>query len=403
MNVNMRCRTCLFFVLSVLCNMICAQVELTDCDLEISRKTNEFSTKLFYEVYKSKKGNDEFCISPLSVSWALSMTANGAQSRTMEQICEALGFSSSEMKRINSYHKKSVDRLLALDSDRVKVDVANSVWINEKFKVKKTFVKNNRKFYDAAVKRLVFDTSAVKAINDWCSRKTSGNVTDVIKDINPLTDMYVINALYFKGRWTAPFAKSRTKEDLFTKESGEQIKVNMMHQKFDTRYYEDSCVQMSAKNFGSGMFSMFFVLPKENTSMDEVAGLLADDFQKWCERSYKTEVDLSLPRFRSEFETSMKVALQQLGIKNAFIPGEADFGRISNKKIYIGDVLQKTFVNVDEEGAEAAAVTSVSFLAMAAGPPQTKIMKLDRPFFYIIRENSTGNILFIGKNGHPKE
>ena len=147
---------------------------------------------------------------------------------------------------------------------------------------------------------------------------------------------------------------------------------------------------------------MYFILPREGVAMDDVAAELSTSFYTWCDSFTRCDVNLSLPRFSADYGTSLKDALQALGVEKAFT-SEADFSGISDEDVRIGDVLQKTFIKVDEEGAEAAAVTSVMLEAMSAGPPIIKHLTLDRPFFYAICERTTGGILFMGKNGHPKE
>lgn len=375
----------------------------TEKEYAIAANTATFATELFHSVYKSEKGSDNFCISPVSASWALSMAANGASGITAAQMYAALGFKGVTTDTINLFQQKSVCRLATLDPEAVKVGVANSAWVDSNFKVEKDFIRKNRTFYDAAVKNLPFGAAAVKQINDWCAEKTAGKISEIIKELSPSSRMVLVNALYFNARWKAPFIKSRTIEDTFTKENGEKVKVQMMRQKFDTQYYEDENVQMASKPFGRGIYSMYFILPREGVSMDKAAEELAANFTLWCDKSERYEVDLSLPRFKSEYGTSLKKTLQAMGIEKAFTPGVAEFRGISKEDIYIGNVLQNTFIKVDEEGAEAAAVTSVMLEATALGPPETKKMKIDRPFFYAIRENGSGNILFIGKNGHPRE
>lgn len=376
----------------------------SDKEYEMAVSTCSFATKLFHEVYKSEKNNDNLCISPMSASWALAMAANGAGEATAAEIYSALGFAGNlNADSINVYLQKCGQRLATLD-ERVKVKSANSAWVSEKLKVNKEFIKKNRTFYDADVKNVTFDATAVKLINDWCSQKTAGKINEIVKELNPATRLMLINALYFNGRWKAPFLKERTTEELFTKENGEKIKVNMMHQKFDTQYYEDETVQMASKPFGQGTFNMYFILPREGVTMNSVAEAFATNFAQWCNDARRYEVELSLPRFKADYGTSLKDALQTMGMHSVFTPGIADFSGITKKEpIYIGNILQKTFVKVDEEGAEAAAVTSVMLEAMAAPPSTPKTMKIDRPFFYVIRENGSGNILFIGKSGHPKE
>ena len=377
--------------------------QMSEQDFETADEANKFALKMFAQMHKEEKGNDNFCLSPLSASWALSMAANGAEGTTREQMYATLGFPGNDAEKINAYQQKIIKRLSALDPERVTVGIANSMWVNENFKIKKEFEKSNTAYYDATVKNIKFDAAAVEAINDWCSQKTNGKITEIVKEIDPMTQLFLINALYFNGRWTSTFNKKRTKEEEFTKENGEKIKVQMMHQNDKMYYYEDENVQMVMKPFGEEKFHMLFILPREGVTMDKSVQLLAENFDTWYRESEKEEVNLSLPRYKAEYGKSLKSTLQSLGMSDAFTPGKANFGALSKEGLCIGDVLQKTFVKVDEEGAEAAAVTSVALMAMAAGPPKPKNMVINRPFIYIIRERETGNILFIGRNGHPKE
>ena len=377
--------------------------QLSDQDFETADEANKFSLKMFAQMHKEEKSNENFCFSPLSASWALSMAANGADGTTREQMYETLGFSCNDAEKINAFQQKIIKRLAILDPEKVTVSVANSMWVNENFKIKKEFEKSNTAYYDAAVKNIKFDDAAAKAINDWCSQKTEGKITEIVKEINPLTELFLINALYFNGRWTDTFNKKRTKEEEFTKENGEKIKVQMMHLKDNLYYYEDENVQMVAKPFGQKKLDMLFILPREGVTMDKSVQLLSENLDAWYSDTEMEEVNLGLPRYKAEYSTSLKKCLQSLGMSDAFTPGKANFSALSKEPLFIGDVLQKTFVKVDEEGAEAAAVTAVTLLAMAAGPPQPKHMLINRPFIYIIRERETGNILFIGRNGHPKE
>lgn len=399
--------TAIFILMLTACGtttQTATQNSFSEKEYETAVKSHNFATGLFHEVYKNEKNSENFCISPMSASWALAMAANGAGKATAKEIYATLGFTDMDADSINVYLQKCINRLSTLDPERVKVEVANSVWISDKIKIEKEFLKKNKGYYDAEVKNVAFDAATVKVINDWCSQKTAGKINEIVKELSPMTRMMLINALYFNGRWGKTFSKNRTTAETFTKENGEKITVQMMHQTFDTKYYEDETVQMVAKPFGRGVFSMYFILPRDGVGMDNAAAALSENFAQWCSNSEKYEVNLALPRFKADYGTSLKQTLQAMGMSNAFTPGMADFSEISTSEdIYIGNVMQKTFVKVDEEGAEAAAVTSVMLEATAAGPPVIKNMKIDRPFFYAIRENSSGNILFIGKNGHPKE
>ena len=377
--------------------------QLSDSERETAREANKFSLKLFAQMYSEERSNDNFCLSPISASWALSMALNGADGETRRQMYATLGFTGSDAEKINAYQQKIIARLGSLDPEKVTVGVANSMWVNENFKIKKEFEKSNTKFYGATVKNIKFDAAAVKAINDWCAQKTEGKITEIIKEINPLTQLFLINALYFNGRWTTTFNKKATKEELFTKEDGEKVKVSMMHQKTKLYYYEDENIQMAVKPFGKGIFDMLFILPREGVTMDRCVQLLENNLDAWFAASENEEVYLGLPRYKADYGTSLKNTLQRMGMSDAFTPGKANFAALSKEPLCIGDVLQKTFVKVDEEGTEAAAVTAVTMMTMAARPPQPKNMLINRPFIYIIRERETGHILFIGKNGCPEE
>ena len=379
-----------------------SSTQLEEQDYAVARKVNEASLKLFHEVYKMEKRSDNFCISPASASWALSMAATGARSATAAELYSAMGFDTPDADAIGNYQQKVIARLAMHGDRQTTIAIANSMWINKGFKAKKAFVRENEKFYNAAVMNCAFDADAVKAINTWCSENTSGRISEIVKEISPTAQMYLINALYFNSRWKSVFSEKRTKEELFTKESGEKIKVQMMHGGSKARYFENEMVQMTEKPFDKGAFCMYFILPREGVSMDEAATALSANFYAWCDSTVRCDVNLSLPRYSAEYSTSLKDALQALGVKEAFTSA-ADFSGISDEGLRIGNVLQKSFIKVNEEGAEAAAVTSVMLEATAAGPPVIKNMKLDRPFFYAICETATGGILFMGKSGHPKE
>ena len=378
------------------------QTPFVEQEYATANKVNEASLSFFHEVYKTVGKNDNMCVSPASASWALSMAATGARSTTATQFYKALGFDSPDAEAINSYQQKAIARLAMHNDEKTTIAIANSMWINSGFKAKKAYVKENEKFYNAAIRNCTFDADAATAINRWCSENTSGRISEIVKEINPNAQMYLINALYFNSRWKDVFLKKRTKEQTFTKENGEQIKVQMMHCGSRAGYFENDKVQMSEKPFDKGAFSMYFILPQKGVTMDEAANELARNFYTWRDSFTRCDVNLALPRFSADYGTSLKDALRALGIEEAFT-GAANFSGISDEGLCIGDVLQKTFIKVYEEGAEAAAVTSVMLEATAAGPPVIKNLTLDRPFFYAICARETGSILFIGKCGHPKE
>lgn len=371
---------------------------------EMVSKSNNFALRFFQEVYKHEKSEANFSVSPLSASWALSMAANGAAGETQTQLFDALGFQKEEVKTINVFQKALTESLMNSDT-LTTLNIANSIWIKEGLEVKKSFINANLNYYDAQVETVPFNQSTLVAINNWCAQKTNNRIKNILDKVDGGTVMVLLNALYFKGSWTEPFKARATEDDTFTKEDATTLRVKMMHKKEGMRYMENDTLQMCSLPFGEGAFSMSFLLPKEGESLEEFArDLTPENWNSWNKQMYSQQVELSLPRFTAEYTVTLNGILQSLGAEDAFNPMKADFsGIVSKEKIYIDQVKQKTFVKVDENGAEAAAVTSVMMRVTSLPPMECPTMKLNRPFFYLIRENSTGTILFVGKMGEPKE
>lgn len=340
----------------------------------------------------NKGDNENVCISPLSAQIALGMTAIGAEGETKEEI--------HKTAQIGPEFGTSIAGMIR-KSEEYEVSIANSIWINEILDVKNSFIKTNKESFDAEVNRIPFDLSAVGKINNWCNEKTNEKIKSIIDDIDPNCRMFLINALYFKAPWDKPFPKMATEKREFTTEGGEVIKCDMMKHCFNTRYYIDETVQMTVKPF-KGKYDMLFILPRQGKSINEAIDYLTIGYDSCINRMELCEVELSLPRFKCEFGTSLKGYLQGMGIKRAFTDN-AEFGGISKAPLYIDEVLQKSYISVDEEGAEAAAVTAVRVGLLSARPAKRAVLELNRPFIYAIRENTSGKILFIGKTGNPNK
>lgn len=353
----------------------------------------QFWNALFTEVCNAS-ARKNVCISPLSAQLALSMTAAGAEGETQEQMYAAMGVKGN----VNALSKELVDGIVD-GGKECEVKIANSIWINKKLAVKSSFVEANKEYFDADVESLPFNEEAAAEINGWCSEKTNGKIESIIGKINKDDMMYLVNALYFKGAWKDQFASEATATKPFTTEDGRSVDAEMMHQHIRTTYYEDSIMQVAYKPFKE-RYSMMLVLPAEGVSMESLFGHLAG-YDLSSRMGKVVSLELSMPKFRSEFSTSLKQALKDMGIERAFSP-DAQFGGISKEPLCINDVIQKTFINVDENGAEAAAVTAVSMMLGSAMVPEKKSMNLNRPFLYIIMDYNA-NILFVGKVGDPAE
>ncbi|MDD4430692.1 MAG: serpin family protein [Bacteroidales bacterium] len=376
-------------------------IDLTRSQQVLVENGNSFAFRLLGQVNLEEE-KENFCISPYSISQALSMTLNGAAGNTASEMISALGFEDYTQSEINAYQQKMNQALQSLDP-QTNIAIANSIWIRDDYSVRKEFVDTNTYYYEAEVQNLPFNAAALKAINDWCDVKTKGRIDKILDNIASDDIMFLLNALYFKGSWVQKFDKAKTAESPFYLAGGNQTEVNMMYQKAEFPYYEDDVVQVVELPFGNEAFSMVLVLPRQGVDLDElIATLNAANWDNWLQQLNKTEIHLKLPRFKLEYEKELIPTMSALGMQSAFDSQRADFSLINAaQNLYIGLLKQKTFVKVDEEGAEAAAVTVVG-MKLTAAMPEIQ-MTLDRPFLFMIKEKSTSCVLFMGRIGHPQE
>lgn len=371
---------------------------LTTSEAGLVDADNEFGLKLFRAVSEDE-GDENLFISPLSISMALGMTLNGADGETyaaMQKTLELNGLSESE---INASYRSLIDLLRDLDPEVV-FEIANSIWHREGFSVEADFLDVNRQSFDSEVRELDFsDPEAPGVINGWVAEKTRGKIEEIVEQIDPLTMMYLINAIYFKGTWTYEFDPEATRSRPFTGMNGTQNDVPMMEQETDLGYFETEIFQAVDLPYGDSLYSMTVILPRHGRQLDAVIESLDQKiWNEWTGRFRSTGVSLRLPRFKLEYEVTLNDVLSSLGMEIAFNPYEADFTRINpnQEDLYISNVKHKTFVEVDEEGTEAAAVTSVEVSVTSAGGGAVPV-HVDRPFVFAIREQHSGTILFVGK------
>ena len=355
-----------------------------------------FWGSLFKTVCKESK-QENVCISPLSAQLALSMTANGATGETQQQMYGTMGLADD----VNAKAKETIEQLSA-NRYGCEVNIANSIWVNEKLDVKQEFIDTNKEYFNALVTTAPFNKETLQRINEWCSENTKGKIKSALDEIKKNDRMYLINALYFKGGWKDEFNKGKTKEAPFTKEDGTVVEVPMMKQSIKTQYYEDDILQIVVKLFDD-TYQMLLVLPAEGVTTEEAAAHLSANYEKILGEMSIYQVTLSMPRFQSDFATSLKNPLKKMGMPRAFGP-DAQFDGISREPLYIDDAFQKTFIKVDETGAEAAALTVVRTGLLSMNQKfEERTMNLDRPFIYLITNYQPENVLFIGKVGNPNE
>lgn len=365
--------------------------------------SNAFGFNLLRELERTRADSNIF-MSPLSASMALGMTMNGAQGQTFDEMRSALGFGTSSPGEINASYRSLIDMLRSLDPT-VDFRIANSIWYRAGFPFEATFLDESRQFFDARVAGLDFDApSAVPTINDWVRQSTNGKI-DVIVDgpIDPDVVMYLINAIYFNGAWTARFDKNLTRPDQFTTIAGTTAPVAMMHRTDTVRVAETGDAQVLDLPYGGGAFAMTILLPKPGKSIGAVvSSLTAESWSSAVAGAAARSIELVMPKFTLRWEALLNDPLQALGMRQAFQGGTADFSRMSRAagtRLYISRVKQKSFVDVHEQGTEAAAVTSVEVRVTCACGPQ--VIRVDRPFVFAIRERLSGTILFVGKIVRP--
>ncbi len=373
-------------------------IVLSRSEQDIMDTGNDFAFRFFNQVCSSEKEKPNVFISPLSASLALSMTANGAAGNTLTEMLTTLGFSfSPSLDALNSYHQKLTSALLDLDNT-TQLGIANSIWIKQGFKVHDSFVEANKRWYDADVRELDFSSSTAKdVINAWCADKTNQRIKDVIEEIPADTRLYLLNALYFKGTWTSKFGKSKTVQEDFTNASGDKQKVAMMNQTATFNYTQNDNFAIAEFPYGNEAFSMVVLLPAENKTLDEsLSGLTYENWKSWSAALRRTELEVKLPKFEMKYDKDLKKDMKALGMKDAFSADAADFSKMSADDLFIGLLKQFTYLKVDEEGTEAAAITVVG-MDTTAGPSSTVAFHVNRPFVFMIKEKSTGAILFMGK------
>lgn len=370
--------------------------ELTPLEKQLIESSNQFGLELFRQVAGEEEAKNIF-VSPLSVSMALSMAYNGAAGSTEGAMRQTLRFGRMAAEEINESARSLIQLLTQLDP-AVTMEIANSLWYRLGFAVEPEFIRLNRDYYRAEVQGLDFASpSAPNTINAWVRDKTHGRISPIVDRIDPRTMLYLINAIYFKGTWTRKFDPSRTQDDLFTSVDGTQVPCRMMTQEGEFSYFEDEDTQVVDLPYGNGMFSMLVVLPKLGWSADALAGAVdVEKWNLWTGRLAKRRGSLQLPKFKLEYEKSLKEALSALGMAEAFTD-TANFTRINPQgNLFISEVKHKSFVEVDEKGTEAAAVTAV-VVGVTSFDPGFFVMRVDRPFLFAIGERHTRSILFIGK------
>ena len=371
---------------------------------EIIEADKAFGFELFRKVYNQSE-EDNIMISPLSVSYALGMTYNGAAGTTLEAFNDVLHFGDLTTQEVNESYKDLMDQMLNLD-DKIEFAIANSVWYRLGFQVLSEFITTNKEYFDAEVKEIDFsDSQTVELINQWIEDKTNNKIKDMLDFIPEDAVMYLINAIYFNAPWKYEFEKGDTYQGDFSLADGIKHQVDYMRVSGNFQYTSNEDFTAVELPYGDSTFSMVVMLPSGETKVsDLVAKLDVSHWDSWFDDSRFTGVQVDLPKFKYDFKELLNDPLINLGLGLAFSEFEADFTRINpDGYLFISRVIHQTFIDVQEEGTEAAAATIVEISFTSIGGGGSPIyFKADKPFLYLIKENSTGTIVLIGKVGKPE-
>ncbi len=373
---------------------------LTEKSAKVLDAGQQFSFELFKEVY-ALSGRDNMMISSLSTSYALGMTYNGSDGSTRDAFRDVLHFGDLDDAAVNESYRDLMGQIVKMDK-QVEFSIANSIWYRLGFPVLEDFIKTNQDFFDAAVEELDFsDPGAKDRINGWIEDKTNDKIKDMLDNIPSDAVMYLINAIYFNAKWKYQFDAEDTSPGDFHLHDGSVSQAEFMKVNGAFNYLVGEGFSAVELPYGDSSFSMILMLPDWNSTLDElVEGLDEEGWESMLATPGVQNIQIEIPKFKYGFKSLLNDPLMNLGLGVAF-GGGADFSRITpGGGIYISRVIHQTFIDVQEEGTEAAAATIVEIRETSG--PGNDFFRADRPFLYVIKENSTSAILFMGKVDRPE-
>lgn len=378
---------------------------LTGAEQTLVTASNDFSSRLLRTINTLSQRDSNIFLSPLSATMALGMTMNGASGTTFDEMRATLGFATLSRESIIQSYRDFLSLVKSLDP-KVQFQIANALWWRDSFApaVEQSFITETKDYFGASAQGADFSQpAAIAAINAWVQQNTGGKIPKIVDDLDSDIVLFIANAIYFKGDWREAFPKSATKDAPFVTSKGTTVQVSTMARTATTRYGGTGGRTVVELGYGGDAFVMSIVLPAQGESVDAlVSALTPNEWTTQLATLHDTEVDLTLPRFTLKWERTLNADLAAMGMPTPFLPTKADFSRISSSKgrdLYISFVKQKTFVDVNEIGTEAAAVTGVGVGLTSA--PQRVTLHVDHPFVFAIRERLTGAVLFVGKIVNP--
>jgi serpin B len=380
-------------------------------DISSTTSLVEANNKFAFDIYQVlKKAEGNIFFSPFSIATALTMTLTGARGNTELEMQKVLHLTEivNKKENISQKYKLLCDYINSFQQkEGILLSVANSLWLQKEFDVEHSFQQILRNMYASEIFLVDFQRETENArltINKWVEQKTQDKIKDLLSpgSINPLVRLILVNAIYFKGKWYSEFDKNLTKEDDFFLPDGEKVKVNMMTKKETCKYAENDELQVLELEYKTSNISMVLFLPRQRNGLSMLESKLnMETMQSLLNSMRMKEIKVFLPRFTFTSQFSLSSVLKTIGMQDAFDPMKADFTGISKSdKLFIFDVLHKAFVEVNEEGTEAAAATGV-IVGITCVPAEPVVFRADHPFLFAIRERTAGSILFIGRVYNP--
>jgi len=381
--------------------------DLTVKSKQVVESNNNFAFDFFKEIDKGETECENYMVSPVSLSLALGMAYNGANGDTKTAFENMLNYDGLTLEEINQVNKSLIDNLVSSQEGAL-FEVANSIWYRDEFPIKEDFITLNQDYYSAEVQSLDFSNpSAVTTINQWVSDKTHEKIPTIIDNIPSEAMLYLINALYFNCSWKYEFNPDDNKQLTFTVETTDETKtIEMMSMESELSYFQNDSFSSVILPYKNDKYNMVLFRPEDGKSTRDIISLMSGEKWKEWKQGYEIheKVVVTMPKFKFEYKNILNDELISLGLGIAFNPGLADFSGISDIALYISMVLQKTYIDVNEEGTEAAAVTVIGFETTSIEPsePQKIIFTLDKSFIFMITEKETDAICFIGRVGDPE-
>jgi serpin B len=354
-----------------------------------------------YQILRTMEGNIFF--SPYSISTALAMTYAGARGSTESQMANVLRFLLEQEQLHPAFAWLEASLRDVEKKGRIQLSVANSLWPHKRLALLDEFLALTKRYYGVQITVVDYGRTeeARRMINAWVEDKTENKIEELIlpRMVDSSTDLVLVNAIYFKGDWANQFDEQLTHEAPFSIAPDKQVQVMMMTQKHEFRYAESGDLQVLELPYAGEDLSMLVLLPAEVGGLADLEDRLSvENLERWTKYLWETKVRVFLPRFELTLPIQLGETLKSMGMPDAF-SGGADFSGMAKGQLFISEVVHKAFVKVNEEGTEAAAATAV--IMGRGAPPPVPTFRADHPFLFLIRENTTGSILFVGRVVDP--